>query len=491
MREQCATMGVSIRKGNNCMKTFIKKCTALLLVAVLLCGSALAYPTTAAYEDVRQSGEMKYGMLSALGIMEGDGFGNFFPDRSITRAEMAKIIAVLHSGGRLTLNLAETPFADIEGHWAADYVGYCYENGLISGTSATTFSPTATLTDYECVKMLLAVRGYPFTEGDDWREQVNAHIDGRYALSGTVWSREVITTQVYDALTFELYESEARLFEENFGLTETYGRVIATDELALKGEVQEKGNFVLETEEGMKTFSNSYFNYTGLGRDVILYSDANDALVMAFYSNNDWITGGKCDVTVDGQSVYMLTSNGEWYRRTFTDAEWDSEVLFIHNFGTVQSIKISALFDESKGYVTGMNTDRVVFAYSSMNDQPFLYALSFTNTLEQVGEIDKVWERVALGDAQYDIGSLDGAETGDLVVYTISGVDGLAYMAKLEKVELEIVSVAAGIVKTAAGDYRIADGVLDPNGWLLEESDFAADETCEVYILRDIIFAKA
>ena len=472
----------------------LRTCAALLLVAALLCGTALAYPTKVVYEDLRQStGESKYAMLAALGIMEGDGTGNFYPDRSITRAEMAKIVAVLHSGGRARMNLVETPFTDLSGHWAANYVGYCYENGLISGTSGTTFSPDATITDYECVKMLLAVRGYPFTEGDDWREQVNAHIAGQYALSGAVWSRQVIATQVHDALTFKLYESEKRLFEENFGLTQTHGQIVATDELALKGEVQEKGHFVLETEEGMKTFSYGYFDYTMLGRSIYLYHDAADALVMVFFEASvSWITGGKCDVFVEGQSVRLETQDDRpWYRRTFTDAEWDSEVLFIHNFGAVQSIKISELFDESKGYVTGMNTDRVVFGYSNMNEQPFLYALSFTNTLEKVGEIDNVRDCVQLGGVWHDIGSLDGAKTGDFVVYAISGADNKAYMAKLEQVTIEVVGVVDGIVETADGSYRIADGMVDPNGLLLSESAFPADETCVVYILRDIIFVKA
>jgi len=133
----------------------------------------------------------------------------------------------------------------------------------------------------------------------------------------------------------------------------------------------------------------------------------------------------------------------------------------------------------------------VVFGYSNMNEQPFLYALSFTNTLEKVGEIDKVRDRVQLGGIWYDIGSLDGAETGDFVVFAVSGVDNKAYLARLKKLVVEVVGVEAGIVETAGGSYRIANGVLDPNGLLLDASDFSAGETCTVYVLRDIIYTKA
>ena len=476
------------------MRAIMRKFAVLLLVAALLCGTALAYPTQVVYEDLRYAnGDNQYAMLAALGIMEGDGTGNFHPDRSITRGEMAKIVAMLHSGGQMPLHVAETPFADLDGHWAADYVGYCYENGLISGTSETTFSPNATLTDYECTKMLLSVQGYPFTEGDDWREQVNAHINGQYALTGEVWTRLVIAKQVYIALTGKLYQSDKALFEENFGLTVTRGRIVATDELALKGDVQEKGHFVLETdEEGMKTFSYGYFTYTGLGRWVTLYTDANDALVMVFYSTQGWITGGKCDVTVEGQSVYMETPD-DWYRRTFTDEEWNSEVPFIHNFGPVQTMTISQIFDKELGLLTGTNTDRVVLGYTTINEQPFLFALSFTNHLVQVAEIDKVWERVRfVGDETwFDYGSLDGAEVDDYAVFSVSGADQEAYLAKLTELEIEVVSVTDGIVETADGSYRIADGVIDPMELLLDASDFTAGEICTVYTLRDIIYVKA
>ena len=385
----------------------------------------------------------------------------------------------------------ETPFTDIEGHWGRDYIGYYYENGLISGTSATTFTPEAELTDYECVKMLLAVRGYPFISGDDWREQVTARVAGSYELSGAVWSGSVIATSVHHALIAPLYQSEVRLFEENFGLTETGGQIIATDQLALRGGVQEEGHFALETEDGVKIFPSENFDYTWLGRSVILYHDATDALVMVFYEGSvRWITGGKCDVTVEGQSVRMETPDEQWYRRTFTDAEWSSEILFIHSFGAVQNIKISELFDESMGYVTGMTADRVVLGYSNVNDSGLLYALSFTNTLEQVGEIDYVHERIQLGETWYDVGSLGGARTGDFVVFSVSGVDGKVYMEKLEPVIVEILSSEAGIVETAEGTYRLADGAIDPSGLLLEEDAFAVDKSYEVYTLRDIIYTN-
>jgi len=470
-----------------------RTCAALLLVAALLCGTVLAYPTQVVYEDLRQAtGNMQYGTLAALGIMEGDGTGNFYPDRSITRGEMAKIIAVLHSGGQMPLNVVETPFTDMDGHWVADYVGYCYEQGLVSGTSETTFSPDATITDYECMKMLFAVRGYPFTEEDDWREQVNAHIAGQYTLSGAVWNREVIAGQVYGALDNKLYGSDKALFEENFGLTKTHGLIVATDELAFKGEVQKAGSFVLETEEGMKTFSNGHFPYTGLGRQVVLYSDANDALVMVFYSSGGWITAGKCDVVVDGQSVTVEVPDSSWYLRTFTDAEWNSEILFIHNFGPVQTVMVSKLFDPKTNFTTGMNTDRVVFGYSTMNDQPLLFAMSFTNNLSQVDEIDTMWERVRLGGGEWtDYGSLDGAVAGDYVVYSYSGIDHKVYLAKLAPVEIEVVSVSEGIVETTDGSYRIADGLADAQERIPHWKDFVSGESCTVYTLRDIIYVKA
>ena len=104
-------------------------------------------------------------MLTALGVIDGYEDGSFRPDATVTRAEMAKMIYVIRNGGSDVISQYEgykTPFADVENvnHWAKGYIAYCYANGIISGKSATSFDPDATVTGTEAAKMALVLIGY-------------------------------------------------------------------------------------------------------------------------------------------------------------------------------------------------------------------------------------------------------------------------------------------------------------------------------------------
>ena len=116
-------------------------------------------------------------MLTALGVIDGYEDGSFRPDVAVTRAEMAKMIYVIRNGGSDVVSQYEgykTPFTDVENvnHWAKGYIAYCYANGIISGKTATSFDPDATVTGTEAAKMALVLIGYDPTkaglEGSAW-----------------------------------------------------------------------------------------------------------------------------------------------------------------------------------------------------------------------------------------------------------------------------------------------------------------------------------
>lgn len=88
----------------------------------------------AAFNDIEGSyTENEITVLEDLGIISGDENENFNPNDNITRAEFAKLVCRMlevepPTGG-------ETVFEDVgEGHWAKDYINYCYSEGLIVGT---------------------------------------------------------------------------------------------------------------------------------------------------------------------------------------------------------------------------------------------------------------------------------------------------------------------------------------------------------------------
>ena len=84
--------------------------------------------------------------VARAGLMKGYPDGNFRPDAPITRAEFAQLIMPLDKA-----NAAAAPFADAKGHWAQRAIGQAYGNGRIVGYPDGTFKPDGVITRAEAV----------------------------------------------------------------------------------------------------------------------------------------------------------------------------------------------------------------------------------------------------------------------------------------------------------------------------------------------------
>ena len=83
--------------------------------------------------------------LAEKKIVSGDRSGRFHPESSVTRAQFVKMLAGV-MGADLS-NYAGTKFSDVsDGSWAAPYIAWAAENGIVNGTGETTFSPDAPIT---------------------------------------------------------------------------------------------------------------------------------------------------------------------------------------------------------------------------------------------------------------------------------------------------------------------------------------------------------
>lgn len=101
---------------------------------------------------------------------------------------------------------AEVTFADIAGHWAEDYVLTAVNYGMFNGTSATTFSPEAQMTNAMVITVLHRLAGEPEVENDGatWYSQAMAWgydmgIIGGYAdfVAEANVTREGLATMLY------------------------------------------------------------------------------------------------------------------------------------------------------------------------------------------------------------------------------------------------------------------------------------------------------
>ena len=181
------------------MKNFRKVLALVLVVATLFSFTAMA----GAYTDdkaITADYSEAVGVLSTLGILKGYEDGSFKPAATIDRDEMAKMIAVLANAGDDSVNAlyaAQCNFADTATNWAKSYIGYCYNKGIISGRSATTFDPNGKVTGIETAKMLLVVLGF------DAKEQ------GYTGVADSVWKVNVLR----DAKNFGLLNNFAADFD--------------------------------------------------------------------------------------------------------------------------------------------------------------------------------------------------------------------------------------------------------------------------------------
>lgn len=86
------------------------------------------------------------------GLVNGLGDGRFGPDEALNRAMFTTLLYRLAGSPAVS---GSNPFTDVaNGVYYTDAVIWAYQNGVVTGTSATTFDPNATLTREQMVTML-------------------------------------------------------------------------------------------------------------------------------------------------------------------------------------------------------------------------------------------------------------------------------------------------------------------------------------------------
>ena len=141
----------------------LKRVLSLALSSIMLVGMMAVGASAADFSDADKIEHADaVNVLVALSVINGKDDGSFDPEGDVTRAEMAKMIAVAMNGGKDTnTGVKGTPsFTDIKGHWAESYIEYCYDMKIISGRGDGTFDPGANVTGLEATKMVLTALGY-------------------------------------------------------------------------------------------------------------------------------------------------------------------------------------------------------------------------------------------------------------------------------------------------------------------------------------------
>lgn len=164
----------------------LKRALSLALAAAMLIGMMVVGASAAEYKDadsIKNTEAVE--VLTGLGVVGGSN-GSFNPEKTLTRAEFCVMIANALTGGKFDPALFDgtnTPFTDINGHWGAAYIAYCYSAGVIAGTGdGTTFSPNKTLTAAQAEAILLSALGY--------NKNGEFAVNGQFDLNVTNWATQ-------------------------------------------------------------------------------------------------------------------------------------------------------------------------------------------------------------------------------------------------------------------------------------------------------------
>lgn len=141
-----------------------KKLVVLLAVVMMFAFSASAYAAT--FTDVSERPVVEQDAIKkavALGIIEGYEDGTFGPDKTITRAEFAKI-AVTAAGAKETATMLEanaSAFKDVRANsWYTGWINAAESLGIFKGDTNGNFRPNDTISNQEAITVMLRLLGY-------------------------------------------------------------------------------------------------------------------------------------------------------------------------------------------------------------------------------------------------------------------------------------------------------------------------------------------
>ena len=132
------------------------------------------------------------------GVTNGTGATTFSPNITCTRAQMVTFL--WRAAGSPEPETSAHPFTDLEEDaYYYDAVLWAVENGITNGTSATTFSPEATVTRAQTVAFLWRYDGEPAAGGGSSFTDVASDT---YYADAVAWAVKEHITNGTSATTF-------------------------------------------------------------------------------------------------------------------------------------------------------------------------------------------------------------------------------------------------------------------------------------------------
>nr|WP_312576577.1 S-layer homology domain-containing protein [Sedimentibacter sp.] len=138
----------------------MKKVLSLVLVmAMVLSSMSFAFASTS-FEDIADTDYAEaINALVALGIVTGYEDGTYRPEKTVTRAEMAKLLVEISGFGDLVAG-SKSNFSDTQGHWADSWIALAAGKNIVIGTGDGKFTPDRAVSYDEAITMIVRALGY-------------------------------------------------------------------------------------------------------------------------------------------------------------------------------------------------------------------------------------------------------------------------------------------------------------------------------------------
>ena len=325
---------------------------AMMLIGMMVIGAGAAD----VYEDFTDKDEIQnkeaVATMVTLGVFEGKNDGSYFdPTGTVTRAEMAKIVAVSLSGGvdPVTGSGSNTvKFSDVPTtHWAYKYISFCVQQNIIAGRGDGTFGPEDPVTGSQAAKMFLCALGYSAEYhglvGNDW--EINTNVlanqnaklyDGLNGIDASAGlSRDNTAQMAYNAVQADEIDytdgnlingvppmkSNGTMLANRFEVVKFTGILLANDKVSVTYKAASGSTPADYTGDGVTARSGeSYVNVTAIGDSRFdrssypsLYGELNfkvataDELVgqeiVLYVKLNNWLSPNASSSTVLGQAI--------------------------------------------------------------------------------------------------------------------------------------------------------------------------------------------
>ncbi|MBQ7871125.1 MAG: S-layer homology domain-containing protein, partial [Oscillospiraceae bacterium] len=148
-----------------------------------------AYCPAESYSDLDTKQWYHEGVCFVLrkGIMKGKDTAIFAPGDTLTRAEL--VTTLYRLAGEPSVEGMENPFEDVAADtWYTDAVVWAVNNGVVNGTSATTFTPNSKITREQIAAILYRYSGAEEVGEDHLKDFTDAGSISAYAVEAMNWA---------------------------------------------------------------------------------------------------------------------------------------------------------------------------------------------------------------------------------------------------------------------------------------------------------------